>query len=67
MPAEHSSLAPVKAIRRFDVFAEFKRVEQISKGMPEDEAKGFGLWVAKVVASRKFRATVDDGGVKRKR
>jgi hypothetical protein len=55
-------LHPAKAIRRFDVFAEYKKLEQMDKGMPEGEAKGYGLWVAKVVASRKFGSKVDDGG-----
>ena len=44
----------LKAIRRFDVFAEFSRQERKDKGYPEDESKGYGIWVAKVVASRKF-------------
>ena len=46
--------APRMAIRRFDVFAEYSRQEQIEKGLPEDEAKGYGVWIAKVVASRRF-------------
>lgn len=45
---------PRQAIRRFDVFAEFSRQEQLDKGVPEDEAKGYGIWLAKVVASRRF-------------
>lgn len=45
---------PLKAIRRFDVFAEFSRQERQAKGYNVDEAKGYGIWVAKVVASRKF-------------
>jgi hypothetical protein len=46
--------APRQAIRRFDVFAEFSRQERLSKGYPDDEAKGYGVWLAKVVASRRF-------------
>jgi hypothetical protein len=44
-------LHPRLAIRRFDVFAEYNRQEALAKGVPEDEAAGYGLWVAKVVAS----------------
>jgi hypothetical protein len=42
------------AIRRFDVFAEFNRQQRLAKGYPEDEAKGYGIWLAKVVAARRF-------------
>ena len=53
------SLAPDKAIRRFDVFAEYSRQERLDKGYPQDEAKGYGIWLAKVVASRKFSKSED--------
>jgi hypothetical protein len=43
-----------KPIRRFDVFAEYTRQERREKGFPEDEGKGYGIWLAKVVASRRF-------------
>src|SRR5215212_8213705 len=46
--------SPNKPIRRFDVFAEYTRQERREKGLPEDEAKGYGIWLAKVVASRRF-------------
>jgi hypothetical protein len=45
---------PNMAIRRFDVFAEYTRQERIAKGYPLDEAKGYGIWLAKVVAARRF-------------
>ena len=45
---------PRAPIRRFDVFAEYNRQKAIEDGMPEDEAEGYGLWVAKVVAARRF-------------
>jgi hypothetical protein len=48
-------MKPEAQIRRFDVFAEVKRLEACREGMPAARAKGHGLWVAKVVASRKFR------------
>lgn len=47
---------PQEPIRRFDVFAEFNRQEQIKEGMPADQAKGYGLWLAKVVAARRYGA-----------
>src|SRR5215218_8746652 len=46
--------SPNQPIRRFDVFAEYTRQERREKGLPEDEAKGYGIWLAKVVASRRF-------------
>ena len=47
-----ADLKPKREIRRFDIFAEYRKQDQQSKEMPEDEAMGYGLWVAKVVASR---------------
>lgn len=47
-------LRPRQRIRRFDVFAEYRRQEAQAEGMPADQARGYGLWVAKVVAARKF-------------
>ena len=41
-------------MRRFDVFAEYNTLEAPRAGRRLDEAKGHGLWVAKVVASRRF-------------
>lgn len=55
------SIHPDKPIRRFDVFAEYTRLEGLDKGAAEDEAKGYGIWLAKVVASR-TRRSKDDGG-----
>jgi hypothetical protein len=52
---EEKVLKPLAPIRRFDVFAEWNRLKAIKKyGFSEDEAKTFGLAVAKVVAARKF-------------
>ena len=53
-------MRPEQPIRRFDVFAEYRKQEEQAAGRPEDEAKGYGLWVAKVVASRRF------GGARRR-
>src|SRR6266540_5778905 len=47
-------LKPEKPIRRFDIFAEYRRLDAQDDGMKADQAKGYGLWVAKVVAARKF-------------
>lgn len=47
-------MKPLKPIRRFDVFAEYNRLEKMEGGTPADEAAGYGLWVAKVVAAKKF-------------
>lgn len=54
MPEANDELHPKKAIRRFDVFAEYTRQARLTKGEPEDVAAGYGIWLAKVVASRKF-------------
>jgi hypothetical protein len=52
--AETQTVHPRQAIRRFDVFAEYTRQERQDKGYPVDQAKGYGIWLAKVVASRRF-------------
>src|SRR5918998_6956915 len=52
--AASNDASPNQLIRRFDVFAEYTRQERREKGYPEDEAKGYGVWLAKVVASRRF-------------
>ena len=52
--AASTDASPIKPIRRFDVFAEYTRQERREKGFPEDQAKGYGIWLAKVVASRRF-------------
>ncbi len=48
---------PKAAIRRFDIFAEYNRQKAVAEGMPADVAAGYGLWLAKVVAARRFRRT----------
>jgi hypothetical protein len=42
---------PRMPIRRFDVFAEYERLKGLKQGMDEAHAEGYGVWVAKVVAS----------------
>lgn len=51
---DQDSPTPQAAIRRFDVFAEYTRQERRDKGDPADVAKGYGIWLAKVVAARRF-------------
>jgi hypothetical protein len=47
-------MKPNRAIRRFDVFAEYQRLKGLKENMTQDAAKGYGIWLAKGVASRKF-------------
>ena len=63
MPVVRAAPRPKSAIRRFDVFAEYKRQEAVREGQAADQAKGYGLWVAKVVAARRFgkKPKPDDG------
>lgn len=58
--SENDGLQAKKAIRRFDVFAEVNRLEALREGRSEREAKGHGIWLAKVVAGRRFGRK--DGG-----
>ena len=47
-------LRPRQPIRRFDVFAETKRREALAHGEPADVAKGYGVRIAKIVASKRY-------------
>ena len=47
-------IRPDSTVRRFDVFAEYTRLEKLKEGLAADEAKGHGIWLAKVVAARKY-------------
>jgi len=47
-------IKPKAPIRRFDVFAEYTRLQALKDGMSPEEAKGYALWLAKVVAARKY-------------
>jgi hypothetical protein len=46
-----TELRPRMPIRRFDVFAEYERLKGLKQGLDESHAEGYGVWVAKVVAS----------------
>lgn len=54
-------MKPRLPIRRFDVFAEYNRLQALKKGQDDAHAKGYGLWVAKVVASGGGRRAGDGG------
>ena len=56
--------SPHQPIRRFDVFAEYTRQERREKGVPKDEATGYGIWLATVVASRRFGQQSSSDGKK---
>lgn len=44
---------PRRQIRRFDIFAEWNRLKALErKHMGEDDARAYGLAVAKIVAAR---------------
>lgn len=49
-----SELKPKAPVRRFDVFAEYNRLKAMQEGESAAQAKGYGLWLAKVVAAQKF-------------
>src|ERR671921_1571069 len=51
---KETEIRPLRPIRRFDVFAETKRLEALAHGEPDDVAKGYGIRIAKIVASRRF-------------
>ena len=40
---EETEIRPLQPIRRFDVFAETKRLEALAHGEPDDVAKGYGM------------------------
>jgi hypothetical protein len=61
MTTDAEAMHPRQPIRRFDVFAEYTRQERQAKGYPQDEAKGYGVWLAKVVAARRFGKSSDGG------
>ncbi len=57
-------IAPKKPIRRFDVFAEYNRLKALAQGRSPREAKAYGIWLAKVVAARKFSKSRKQEGEK---
>lgn len=56
-------MKPNQSIRRFDVFAEYQRLKALENDQePPDVAKGYGIWLAKVVAARRFSKSRDGEG-----
>jgi hypothetical protein len=53
-----TDLKPKAPIRRFDIFADYNRIKNEVSGLPEATAKGDAIWLAKVVAGRRFGAAV---------
>src|SRR5262245_56354446 len=60
-----SELKPKAPVRRFDVFAEYNRLKAMKEGESAAQAKGEGLWLAKVVAEEKFRRMKKPEGEKK--
>ncbi len=50
-------LMPKKAVRRFDVFTEYTRIKYEQRAIEPDRAKGYAIWMAKVIAARKSAET----------
>ncbi len=66
LPRYTDRMKPNCPIRRFDVFAEYQRLKALEKDhLPADQAKGYGIWLAKVVAARKFRKVREKEGVEK--
>lgn len=61
-----AELKPKAAVRRFDVFAEYNRLKAMKDGMKSGRAKGYGLWLAKVVAAKKFGRLAKESGEPKK-
>ncbi len=57
-----TEIKPKAPIRRFDVFAEYNRQKAMADRMHADEAKGYALWLAKLVAARRFRRSAEAEG-----
>ncbi len=52
-------LRPRKPIRRFDIYVEYHRQKAQREGLPDDEAKGYALWAAKVTAANRMGTPVE--------
>ena|SRR5438270_4126375 len=58
------AIKPKAAVRRFDIFAEYNRRKAAEDGLPVAQAKGYGLWLAKLVAARRSGRTKTEPGEK---
>ncbi len=62
-----ATIKPHAPVRRFDVFAEYSRLKGLKEeGLSGPQAKGYGLWLAKVVAAQKFGRLERPTGEKKK-
>lgn len=62
-----ATIKPHAPVRRFDVFAEYSRLKGLKEeGLSATQAKGYGLWLAKVVAAQKFGRLPRPTGEKKK-
>jgi hypothetical protein len=52
---EAAKFEPEANIRRYDVFAVYNYVKNKNNGISDGQAKGDAIWLATVVAARKFR------------
>ncbi len=62
-------MKPQATIRRFDVFAEYNRQQAIKEGASAAQAKGYALWLAKIVAARRSMPSPkpsEEGGERKK-
>ena len=63
-----STTKPKAPVRRFDVFAEYNRLKaQKDEKLSAAKARGKGLWLAKVVAARKFGRIEEKGEADKKK
>jgi hypothetical protein len=62
-----ATIKPHAQVRRFDVFAEYSRLKGKDEGMSAAQAKGYGIWIAKVVAAQKFGRLPRPSGEKKER
>lgn len=55
-------MKPKAPVRRYDVFAAWNYLQGLDEGQNESRAKRYGVWMATVVAARKFRRRAEDRG-----
>src|SRR5215204_3370769 len=64
---EEPKIKPLKPISRVDVFAETKRLKAIAHGETEVVGQGYGIRIAKIVASKRFGGGSADKSHQRKK
>lgn len=55
-------LKPEAPVRRYDVLAAWNYVAALDEGKPDSKARQYGIWMATVVAARKFRRQAEARG-----